>query len=318
MFGGCGVEGEGKGVFGGPLFHQAVEQAAGEGVAAADTIDDIAEFEGPGLRERAIPMMQCGAEGEGVDGVGGARCGGDALEFGEGAEGGCGGGVAVREGLAKDEGDVAFVDEGEGGGLQQLLQDGRAGLLAGFPEFCAVVAVERDGDVLPVGGGDGGEGCFAPLAADGGCDAGEVQHGGAVERCDRRAGAGAFGEGGARAIIDDFGGAQDGAGREEIKPHAAGRERHPRDIDAVAAEFVARGVAEGIVGQGGRHRGRAAEAGDADGDVGFGAADVGGELRRLQQHLALWRGEAHQHFTEANELSAHRASQPPSTGMIAP
>ena len=80
VFGGGGVEGEGEGVFGVPVFHEAVEEAAGEGVAAADAVDDIAEFEGLGLCQCSIAMVEGGAEREGVDGVGwcawSRRCGG--------------------------------------------------------------------------------------------------------------------------------------------------------------------------------------------------------------------------------------------------
>ena len=53
-------------------------------------------------------------------------------------------------------------------------------------------------------------------------------------------------------------------------------------------------------------------------DIRLRTADVRSQMRRLQQHLAMRRRQPHQHLAKADEFPAHRASQPPSTGRIAP
>jgi len=68
-------------------------------------------------------------------------------------------------------------------------------------------------------------------------------------------------------------------------------------------------VAERIVGHAADHHAVMAEAGEADRDIGLGAADMDVEAAGLQQQFAPRRGQPQQQFAKANDAS-HRRTLP--------
>ena len=78
------------------------------------------------------------------------------------------------------------------------------------------------------------------------------------------------------------------------------------------------GVAEAIVRDPTDHRRLVAEPGEADRNIGFRAGDMDVQLAALQQQLAARGRQAQQQFAEADDASAHRPSQPPSTARTWP
>src|SRR5690606_12295509 len=75
---------------------------------------------------------------------------------------------------AEDEGDIAFVAEGDVGLCENLAEDGRCVAVPGFPKFFAIVAVERNREAELARFGDGADGCFSDVGAKRCCDAGYV------------------------------------------------------------------------------------------------------------------------------------------------
>ena len=116
-----------------------------------------------------------------------------------------------------------------------------------------------------------------------------------------------------------------GAGGHKVQAHSARAILHAACIHAIAAEFADGALRQCIVRHDADHARIVAEARERDRDIGFGAAIMRRELRRLQQQFAAGRRQANKQFAETDEaghvillMPAQRASQPPSTGMMAP
>ncbi len=193
---------------------------------------------------------------------------GDALkvrEFGKGVA--CGGLPALGRAFGADKGrgedqfDVAPGAEDQVGLAHQRV-NGRGRVAApGLPELGPEIAVVRHLQAQAARDLHGFQSGFRAVGAERGGNARHMKPGSAFQQacpgCSRKR---RRGEGGARAVIEDVGRALDGAGRQEIEPHAPGRGLDARDIDAPAAQLLQGGEAEVVVGHDGDHLRRLAEA----------------------------------------------------------
>ena len=81
-----------------------------------------------------------------------------------------------------------------------------------------------------------------------------------------------FGNGAARAVINDFGRAHGGAGLEIIDAKAVSLAKDARGIDAILAKGIDGCLADIVIGDSGEEKGIAAIVSKADGDVGLASA----------------------------------------------
>ena len=223
---------------------------------------------------------------------------------------------------AQDQGQVLFSGE-------RYLRTGQngskdAGRIAApaRPQGPAEVDVERHPDRVAVRRFDDRRSRRRPGHARGGGDPRQVQPADAGEsRVPVYGGLDVLHEGGMLSVVEDAGGAHDGAGRQEVQAHAAGCEYQARDVDAVTSQFIVRRLSQRVVGQDAEHRSRCAEACQGHGDVGLGSACVDRQTGRLQQQFLARGCHPQEHFAEAKDRAvrhAHRACQPPSTGRTTP
>ncbi len=160
------------------------------------------------------------------------------------------------------------------------------GGLAVLPEVLAVVQVAAHVQAQLLGGLHCSQGEVRRGLADGRGDAGDVEPGGAGHDLFPVDGVGlGFGDGAARAVIDDLAGTLDGAGLQIIDAHAAGLIDDGVHVHAEAAELPRAGAADVVVGQNGDEGGVHPVVGQGNGDVGFAAAEGGFQHRALHQTL---------------------------------
>lgn len=303
--GGVARGGHGEGAVGGAEFdgslgvgtgHEAVDEAGGEAVAAADAVEDFEVGVGPALVELSVdpgdgaPVVSCG-------GFGGAEGGGDGLEVGVFPDGALdhaleGGDVEVEE-----VGVGAFDLEAEAGGKVFLVAEHDvhvAGDLAvdlacaclaadGFPEAGAVIEVVADDDTVLAGFLDGLECECGGGFAEAGEDAAGVEPAHAAPAEDvvpvEVAGLELAG-GGVAAVGDAEGGADAEAAFGEVQAVACGAadavEGAPEDelgADASLEDAIFEETADFVVHEGGADGGAESEApAEAAGDVVFAAA----------------------------------------------
>jgi len=290
----CGAEFDGSlGVGAG---HEAIDEAGGEAVAAADAVEDFEVGVGAALVELTVdpsdgaPVVACG-------GFGGAEGGGDGLEVGVFADGALDHVLECGDVEVKEVGVGAFDLEAEAGGEVFLVADhdvhvacdlavdlACAGLAAdGFPEAGAVIEVVADDDAVLACLLDGLERECGGGFAEAGEDAAGVEPADAASAEDvipvEVAGFELAG-GGVAAVGDAQGGADAEAAFGEVEAVACGAadavEGAPEDelgADASLEDAIFEEAADFVVHEGGADGGAESEApAEAAGHVVFTAA----------------------------------------------
>ena len=315
MFEARGRGGEFNGFLIGIVSDQAIEQAAHEGVAAADAVDDVGDVVATALPER-LAVVEHAAPGVVVRVDRTAERDGHLL--------------AAREHLHQllaDAFEPGLVDlaarllgvEAFGLDAEFLLRvflvaedqvaaghEGGHHLgsgLAVLPELLAIVQVAGHLHAELIGHLDGLEAGVGRALAQGRRDAGPVEPVGAGEHLAPVHHAGLdLGDGGVRAVVNDLAAAGHGPGLEIVDAHAVAAVHHAVEVHPQTAEFGQTHIGDIVLGHA-RHEMRIdAVVGQRHGHIGLAAAEGGVELPGLREAQIPRRGKAKHHFAESHNF----------------
>ena len=302
------------------VVHHGVDQAAGKGIAAADTIQNIKGIE-LGL-ERVTLVPHKGFQAVLTAGVDIAHMAGNALEVG----------VTVDEMLenfvllliAGLQGDavlpvalsmilfvlpqVVRLDAEQYINVGQALGAVVAGILPG-PQRGTEVAVKADGQALLLGSAQAAQDKIGAVFVQRRGNAGQVQPVEAVKQLIQiDLGQVVLGQGAVHTVIDDLAGADAVAGLKVIGAQAVaggfflGGEDHRRAVDVIAAEPADGAFAQGVVGHNAEEGGIHAEVRQSQRNVCLAAAVTGLESGSHADLFIVRRGQAQHHFADSDKL----------------
>ena len=291
---------------------QAVDQAAGKAVAAADTVDDVADLVALGLIE-LLAVVEAGSPAVPVGALALAQSDGDHLHVRVLCK------DLVAESLVLAAVKLTGLDVDVNGDLEGLLNvllvcDGNIDILcdlthdlggtdAVLPEVLAVVEVAGHGDAALLCFLDGLEGKLLCALADSRGDAGDVEPIDALKGLVPVdvAGLGKR-DGGILTVVHDLAGQLVCARLEVVYTHAAGTADDAAGVHAELAQLLDAFVGNGILRQNGQIAGIHAVVCQRDCDVCLAAAEGGLEHRGLEEALLSGSLESEHYFAKSKNL----------------